>query len=764
MNKKLTLTLFAALLSIAHFAFAENQTPDQSLSFSQVLIEGNRNVDTAAVKAQLKHLSGTATKEMISEEVKALYKTEFFDDVSAQLVNLNGKQTLKYVVVEKPLVRKSYIKGNKNLTEDELAKVLNLGAKRFMDKGRIEALMRSGVAYYQKEGYYDATFDYSVVPVGEGQVDLTFNVNEGKKVKIRRISVEGLNKLDEGDLLSEMQTRSYKWYNSWLFGTGRLNKDMLDNDKLILRQYFLDHGYVDGNVGDPVIERKDDGLYIKFFANEGEQYKFGNVSVTGDLVEESPDLTLKDTAIKSGEVFSAAKLREDSFKISDKFADKGFAFVNVVPNTLVNKDSKSVDVEYSINKGKQVHVGKIKIKGNTKTYDNVIRRELKLDEQDLYSASKMRRSQELLQRLGYFEEATVNMEPSKDPDKVDLDVNVREGSTGQFSAGVGFSSAEGVLFNARVAENNLMGTGRSADINFDIGTENNNLIIDLNDRRFQDTYLALGASAFRTVRQFTDFDRTLTGGSVTAGYPLEQVFGEWAQDISTSLKYEALNIKIDNIQDTAAQLVKDSAGTSTESGFTPAITRSTLNSPIDPTEGSLQEVSVELAGAGGDQEFYLIEGRQSLYYPLLKFGNGPLVFSIRTKVGYGETFNDDPFPLFRRYFPGGINSVRGYKNRSLGPKDANGNEFGGSKQLVNNAELIFPLVGSAGLKGVAFYDAGEAFDDNKDIDIADLRQAYGLGIRWSSPIGPIRVEFGFPIERQQGERRMVTNFSFGAPF
>jgi outer membrane protein insertion porin family len=267
----------------------------------------------------------------------------------------------------------------------------------------------------------------------------------------------------------------------------------------------------------------------------------------------------------------------------------------------------------------------------------------------------------------------------------------------------------------------------------------------------------------RTTRRFTDFNRELAGGSATLGYPLETFLGEWGQDLSANLKYEAVYVNIKDIGPDASQFVIDSGGTSTASSLTPSLVRNTINNPLNPTKGSRQNVSVEFAGLGGDQEFYLVEARNSWFYPMIETAFGEFVLSNRTAFGYGDSLNEDPFPLFRRYFPGGINSVRGFRNRTLGPTDINGREYGGSKQLVNNLEMIFPLINSAGFKGVVFYDAGQAFDDDQAIDVGLLRQAWGYGIRWASPMGPIRVEFGYPIDRQDGERGVQTMFSFGAP-
>jgi outer membrane protein insertion porin family len=288
-------------------------------------------------------------------------------------------------------------------------------------------------------------------------------------------------------------------------------------------------------------------------------------------------------------------------------------------------------------------------------------------------------------------------------------------------------------------------------------------VLSFDNPRVNDSFVSAGADILRTTRQYQDFNRELEGGSTTVGYPAELLFGKWAEDMSVTLKYELLRINIRDVDPDSAQLVKDSQGYSTSSAFTPALNRSTINNPTNPTRGSRQNLSVEVAGAGGDQDFWLFEARNAWYHPIWEGEEGDVTFANRTSFGYGESMNDNPFPLFRRFFPGGLNSVRGYRNRTLGPTDINGQEYGGNKQLINNVEVIFPLVNSAGLRGVVFYDVGQAYDDNQAIEIHDLRQAVGYGIRWNSPMGPIRFEIGFPINRQPGEEAKQTMFSFGAP-
>ncbi len=759
--------LYAVLfvLLVPHLALSQAANSAAEYDIASVSIEGTHRVDADAVLAQIKKTSGRISTKDISEDTKIIYTTGFFEEVSAKVVDREGKRVLIYALVERPTVRKVFIKGNKEVTEKDLAEVLTFDAKRFFDRTKLSGLVHKAIALYQSRGFYDAAITFSVVPATANQVDLTFQVSEGAKFKISELRFNGLEQIESSDLIDTMQTKRYKWWSSWLLGTGRVNVEMLDNDKNLLRQYFLDHGFLDATISDARIEKEDEQrLLVVFDISEGGQYKVGTVSAKGDLIDSSVEKTVEGIETKSGKVFSATLVRKDSFTISDKFADRGFAFTNAVPNTDLRRAEQLVDIQFDVGRGPLTTVNRINVKGNTKTYDHVVRREMRVQEQELYSATKIRRSQEMLQRLGLFEEVTISPQPTAEKDKVDLDVNVREGRTGTFSVGVGYSTSDGALLNTHVSENNLFGTGRRLDFSVDVGTQRSNAILSLENPHLNDSLWSLGTDLFYTTWDYNDFNRQTEGAGITLGHPLEQVFGEDFQDVDFSIKYgiEGIDIRDVHYQD-AAQLVVNSQGKTTASGITPRIVRNTINNPLNPTHGSRQSASIEVTGLGGDQEFFLLEARNTTYVPLVEREWGDIVFSYRGTLTYGENFSDEPFPLYKRFFPGGINSVRGYKTRTLGPTDYNDNAYGGSKEWINNFDLTFPLINSVGLKGVFFYDAGQAFDDHESIDVSKLRLACGTGIRWNSPMGPIRIELGFPVHRESGESSMQTMFSFGAP-
>lgn len=757
------LALAAATLGLLSPSRADAQPPE-AYAVSDVVIEGNQRIDAGAVRSQLGTIPGRATAQQLADDVRTLYNSGYFDQVIVSVLPRgNGTVTVKFQVTEKPIARKIFIKGNEEVSEDDLTDVLKLEGRRFVDRSKIQALIRKATTYYQTEGFYDASLDYSTVPVGNNEVDITFTVKEGEKYHVREVVLQGVQNLDQDEMLSLLQVQSYKWWSSWLFGTGKVNEEMTENDKQILKQYLLDHGYIEGAVGHASVEKREDGLYVVFDIAEGEEFKVGKISASGDLVDNSQEKTLGDITSEQGEVFNASKVRSDIFTITDRFGDEGYAFANVVPNTVLHKDTGTVDLDFTSTKGQAVKIGKITISGNEKTYDNVIRRELRIDEQHRYSGTKIRRSQTLLERQGLFEEVSIANKPTSDPAVVDLDVNVKEGTTGSFTAGAGYSTANGTIFNTKISENNLFGTGNKLNLNLDFGSQISNQVLSFDNPRVNDSFLSAGADLLRTTRAYQDFNREVAGGSTNIGYPAELVFGEWAEDMTLMLKYELIKIDIRDVAYDAAQLVKDSQGYSSASSVTPGLTRSTINNPTNPTSGSRQNVTIEIAGLGGDQDFYLFEARNAWYYPLVKGDFGEFTLADRTSFGYGQSFNDDPFPLYRRFFPGGINSLRGYVNRSLGPTDINGQEYGGSKQLINNVEVIFPLLTSAGLRGVVFYDCGQAYDDGEPINIKDFRQGVGYGVRWNSPMGPIRFEIGYPIARQDGEAPSQTMFSFGGP-
>lgn len=740
---------------------AEAQAEGARFLVRDVQVEGNSRVETSTISLQIHTKPGAPyDAARAADDVKNIYRTGFFDQVS---VRVPSEGVVVFVVTEKPSVRKVLIKGNEKVKEEKIKDKLNITSRFFLDRRRIQAGIDEVKKYYEGEGYYDTAIEYKVLPVQENQVDLEFSVKEGDERLVREVTFRGNKEVDASDLRAVVKTTRYKWWSSWATGTGVVKKEDIEEDIKSLTHYYLNHGFVDAKVGQPSIERNDRGIVVTFPIQEGDVFHFGSITTAGDLIEKSTEKTLDGVEIKSGETFELDKLRKDVFTVSEKFTDIGYAFANVEPATEINRDRKQVDVTFKVDKGKLITVNRITISGNRKTFDNVIRRTLLISEQERFSSSKIRRSQELLQRLGYFDEVTITPEPAGEDNKVNLAVAVREGNTGSFSVGAGIASGDGFLISSRIAENNLFGTGNSLSLDVNTGARRENYVLSYVNPRINDTRLSGGVDLSRVTRRYNSFDRKETGAGVSLGYPLWFLDEEYQDDFRTTLRYDITQVDITGVDPDAPLLVKNQRGQSVSSSITPQIVRNTIDNPLDPSKGSRQAVSTEIAGLGGDQRFWLAQAGNSWYYPLYKSSFGNFVFAQRTHLGYGESFDGDDFPVFRRFFPGGINSNRGFPARKLGPKDENGKVYGGNKEIIGNFETIFPLIGSIGLNGVAFYDVGNAFDDNENINFSDLRQAIGWGIRWRSPLAPIRIEFGYPLDKQEGESSFVTNFSFGLP-
>ena len=496
---------------------------------------------------------------------------------------------------------------------------------------------------------------------------------------------------------------------------------------------------------------------------------------------------------KEGETFRASKLREDINLLTEIYGDRGYAFVNVTPETGVDPSSRRVDVLYQISRGPEVYIDRIEITGNTKTRDKVIRRELELQEQQRFAGSRLRRSQERLRRLGFFQDVNITTRKAEQEDRLDLLVDVKEGSTGSFAAGAGISSGESFLFNLRLSEINLFGRGHRLVANADFGSIRRNLSLSFTEPYFRDTELTVRADAFNWKMEFDEFTRAGTGGAIRFLYPVtalgwHELWGISLIDTRLGLEYRLENASIEDVSSTAASAIRAEQGEFLTSSLIPQIVRDTRNHPFDPTAGSLQELSFEFAGVGGDSEFIKLDSRTRWYYPVWTSKSlGTFTVSTGWTFGYGWGYGDNrELPLFERYFPGGINSVRGYDARSLGPRvavftqapepgtcagDLTGCQsrlvrrdvLGGSQQLVFNNEFIFPIVEALKLKGVIFFDAGQAYSASGGIRFEDMRTSVGFGVRWLSPMGPLRIEIGFPINPRVGDDTQAILFSFGGP-
>jgi outer membrane protein insertion porin family len=772
----------AALITIATWRAAGPLRAQGEPSIAKVGIVGNVRVEEDAIRVHLRTRTGQPLdRETIDRDIRAVYAMGFFDQVDAEVRAVDPRHAeVTFRVKERPLVRAVKVAGTKKLKRDEVEGALKVRAHTILDPEKARQGLEAAKKLYVEKGYLDADITYRTEPVGENEVDVFYTVAEHERVQVSKVEFEGNKAFSDRTLRGVMQTRK-KWLLGFITGAGVLNKDVLRTDMERLTAFYYDNGYVTVRVDEPRVERRDDGLHVTVKVDEGDQFRVGEVTVRGEGVPADTAALRHGLDTTPGEVFKASGLREDVQKLTERLSEGGYAFATVEPETQVRPDERTVDVTFVAERGRQVTVDRIEITGNTKTRDRVVRREMRLQEQERFSGTKLRKSREALQRLGFFQEVNITTRRTASDDRMNVIVDVKEGQTGAFSAGAGFSSSDRLLFNVRVQENNLFGRGQRLILSGDIGSLRRNIILSFTEPYFRETPLTVGLDAFTWQLAFEDFDRAGTGAGTRATYPVtafgwNSLWGLPLEEVRLGGDYRLERAEISDVSSTATRSIRAEEGSSLISSVKPSLARNTLNHAFDPTAGSYQDVSLEVAGLGGEQ-FLKAEARERWYYTFLRSkALGDFTYSFGGTVGYGfgnAGLDGSDLPLFERYFPGGINSIRGFKARTLGPREEQKNVFGqvvssdpigGSSQLIVNNEIIFPLVRGIGLKGVLFVDAGNAYGADDGFSLDNTRFSAGGGVRWLSPVGPLRVELGQPFNTKPFDEKQLFSFSFGGPF
>ncbi len=456
--------------------------------------------------------------------------------------------------------------------------------------------------------------------------------------------------------------------------------------------------------------------------------------------------------LKSGDVFSRSELRNSIVRLTDLYADSGYAYANVTPLTNKNSEKLLVGFELNIEQGRQYHVTEIRIHGNTKTRDKVIRREISLLEGELYNATKVKAANRRIRNLGFFEEVNLTNKPGSEPDSLVLDVDVSEQPTGTFSVGAGYSSADGPVFQGSVSQDNFMGYGVNVSIGGTFGGSSTTYTLSVSDPHFLDTDWFLGGEIYKSEYEYSDYDDYRTGGAIKGGHPL-------SENVKFYLTYRFEQKEISDVDDDASATVKDAEGESTLSSLTADLVRNSTDNYQDPSKGGITKLSLEFAGLGGTENFLKGIADHRHFFPVI----GDTVFSVHGSIGYiMKTWTDDDIPMSEKFFLGGIRTLRGFESREVGPME-DGDYIGGEKMAYANFEYIFPIAKDMGFKGVLFYDIGNAWGEDEDY-FSDLRHSAGAGIRWLSPLGPLRFEWGYNLDPRDGEKRSVFEFTIGKAF
>lgn len=726
-----------------------------------IVIVGNERTPEETIRGAIRTSVGTSLDPaQIDRDIRALYSLGQFRDIVVESAPAPGGVALTYTVEERPVIAEIAFSGNRKIKTDDLKSELTQHTFTSLDERAVAETMEKIRAAYSKKGYYLASVDYHLETLDSGEAKLIFDIRENQGVIVRKVSFIGNKVFADEELRKVIKTRE-KTAFSFLTGSGKYEEEALRNDVMFLTYYYLNHGYLKAKVSPARVTMSKDKryLFITFQLHEGQQYKIDDVTMSGDILTTPEELTgLLKT--KKGSVYAQRTLDEDVMMLTERYGDEGYAYASIDPETIPDDETLTADINFRIGKGKRITVERINIVGNMTTRDKVIRRELELKENDRYSERMLRKSKEKLMRLGYFEEVNFATPRGSRDDTMVLTITVKEKPTGSFNVSAGFSTFEKFIFVASVQKENFFGYGVSGQLSAELSKKRQLFMLAVNDPYFLDTQWGAGFSVYRSAFNYTDFRRESFGGEVSLGHRFFEYF-------NVQLAYLAEQVSISDFSIVVPQIFQqESSGLTSALSLT--LSRDTRDNRLYPRKGMFSNVVQEISGAklGGQNDFYRINVRNMTYVPIWK----SFIFQQLFRIGYIKSLNSKPVPLYERYFTGGPNSLRGFNPNAVGPKlriptSPSGNVtdfvYGGDKIMLFIQELELPIYDKAGVRAVAFFDAGNAFAENQNFDIRNLRLDYGFGLRWNSPMGPLRFEWGFPIQRQPGEDSVVFNFSVG---
>ncbi|MHC1712272.1 MAG: outer membrane protein assembly factor BamA [Solidesulfovibrio sp.] len=725
----------------------------------EIDVEGNSILDKEVVLLKIKsQVNQTYDPKNVNEDIKRLFELGYFDDVQVRLDDAAGGKRITFLVKEKPRIQAIGVTGNGDVKKDDILEAMSTKSGGVLnlkvladDLGKIREL-------YSKKGFYKTEITYELEQTDPRVARLNIIIKEPKKLYIKEVKIEGAKLLDPSDIRSELAT-SVRHFWSWITGSGVLKDEMLERDAAAIEAYYANRGFVDAKVGQPDVEYGDDGITVIFRVEEGDRYKIGSVTFAGDQLFDEPKLMERiklDDLSRKGEYFNRAVLRDDLNSLAELYADDGYAFAEADVDMQKHTDTKLIDIAYVVNKGRKVYVRRVTIEGNEKTRDNVVRREVKLADGDMFSGSKLRRSNERLDKLEYFEKVDVETVPTDNPNEVDIKVKVKDKNTGSISVGAGYSTSDSVFFGGSIEEKNLFGKGYHAKFQGMFSGTSSRGVLSFTNPRLYDSNLAVGADIYQVYKAYDDFRKTTTGGKVRAAYPL----GEYTI-LSWDYRLEHYNVYHTNIY--ASSVIQQSKGWHWASVASVALDRDTVDSATKPTKGTRNTLSLEYGGGalGGDDAFVKPSVTSNFFYPLPL----DLVFHWRGSAAILFPNAGGDIPVFERFYLGGINNVRGYEVDKISPKDPfTGERIGGRAQFFTNFETIFPISKSNGFYGVVFADAGNSWENYTDIN-TDLYRSVGAGVRWYSPMGLIRVEYGYGLDASDHNMNpSQIGFSMGQTF
>ncbi len=730
-----------------------------------IRVEGIQRIEAGTVFSYLPVKVGeTMTDEKAAAAIKALFATGFFKDVRLEV----QRDVLIVMVQERPAVSQIDFIGNKEFDKDALTKGLReigLAEGRSFDKALLDQAEQEIKRQYLSRGRYGASVVTTVTPLERNRVGVSFSINEGDVTKIHEINIIGNKAYKEKDLLQLFVLQTPGWL-TWYTKNDQYSKQKLSGDLETLRSYYLNNGYLEFNIDSTQVsitpDKKD--IYITVNITEGEKYTVSDVKLGGELL--LPEAELRGLIqLKPGETFSRQRLNESTKKITDRLGNEGYAFANTNAVPELDKAAKRVALTIMIDPGRRVYVRRINISGNTRSRDEVVRRELRQLEGAYYDGDKIQKSKVRLDRLGYFTE--VDVETPAVPgtsDQVDVNFKVKEKPTGAITIGAGFSSSEKLILSGSITQDNIFGSGKHITAQLSTSKINRNISLsytnpyytvdgvsrgfDIFDRRTDASLLGLGYYTTDTL-----------GGGVRYGVPLTEV-----DNLGFSLGAENTRLGV-NATSPLRYLDFVNVFGNNNTAIPAAISwiRDQRDSALLPTKGTLVRASLEAGLPGGTLRYYKLTEQVQWYYPLSR----TYTLMLNGEIGAAEGMGGKPLPFYKNFYAGGVSSVRGYDSYSLGPRDSQNNILGGTKRMIGNAEVLFPMPGAGtdrSMRLSVFLDAGQVYGADERMRLSELRYSTGVSFIWNSPLGPLRFSYGKPLNAKAEDNIQHLQFQLGQVF
>ena len=728
----------------------------------EVVISGNRRTESSLIDINIETGRGDEySPQTVKEDLKRIYELGFFQQVLVDVSPVEGGLRVEFVVEENPVLADLKLSGNDKLKEDDIKEAVAFREGRIVSLRKITEGRGIILALASEKGLIGTEVEYEIEPRGDGVVDVVYRIDEGERKYIKEVELVGNSKIETKKIKKSIYSKP-RYFLSFITKRGLFKIEEIKRDSDRIKAVYIDKGYLDVKVSEPGIryDGERDGYVVSFSIEEGDQYRVSRITFSGDLAGDQDEIRPKLELLPDS-VFSSFVLQADIGKITDFYGDKGYAFANVTPDVRLDKGNDLVNVDYSIEKGEPVYIRNINILDNTRTRDHVVRRELSLEEQSLYSVSKLRAARYEAARLGYFEEnievLTHRVEGTED--LLDVDVKVEERPTGFFSLGGGVSSVENFLFAGQIQESNLFGYGKTLSLDAQIGGVTKVLSLNYRDPYFLGTNWLMDISMYAHDRDYRDFERAARGISLGVGRRIKRyfqfrVFQEFSKQDVHNVRGDALLV----LSETDRTIVSTGVGLSWDK----------RNNYLDPTKGFLLSTAVEYAGLfAGNTDFIKYNATAKSWIPFWK----DTYFAAKANYGLLHLIDaGDDLVVEERYFLGGPNTLRGFRYRRVGPRkptDSGGYVIiGGVQQILASLDFVVPLSKTVGLKAVAFFDIGNAFDENEfSLNPSNLRKDAGFGLRWISPLGPMKLDIGFPIGgRLEDEEKYEVQFTVGNLF